>query len=598
VSAVAVAPVLAMLVALGADEILLPPWPLGPDGEIVGVRGEATLVADGGRAERWGPGLWRVVPAEGARDVVLAAGAARARAEVERPGSIEIRAEPAEPVKGRDGAVRLSLLVLDAAGQPDPSGPPPRLAASAGELGALAAEGPGRFAAVLDLPRSRHPELAVLVASVPRCPLCPTPRAAGLAILPIASAIDLPGRSEPEASLTVEVGGRTFGPVRADAAGRFAVPVVLPPGVAVARATAVDARGNARVVEVPIPVVAPDRLACLAWPEVLPADGESEARVLCGAAEPDGRPSPAEPLEARAGRGEVRGPAPFGEALRLLPYRAPRGGGGGEDDVDVRLAGGGGARTLRIALARGPPAAIEARVLREPVPAGSSAPAESAVRDARGDLLGRPEGPPGATDGFVAPDRFVARREPPGGIQEARLLFALGPGREAATLALSREGEHWVARARTVDGRPASGVPLRFGSGAEAATDARGEARAPARGEAETVHGPLGLRAAGWAGLEPPPAPFAVERTVAVAVAPPLAVDVAAWVADGFVRWRIEDPPGTARPGRRVLLRSSGVSLGPPEPDGAGGRARIAGGSGTIAVVDAETGVAAVVEVP
>jgi hypothetical protein len=251
---------------------------------------------------------------------------------------------------------------------------------------------------------------------------------------------------------------------------------------------------------------------------------------------------------------------------------------------------------VKVSLARGPPAGIEARVLREPVPAGSTAPAESAVRDARGDLLGRPVGPPGATEGFVAPDRFVARREPAAGSQEAPLLFALEPGQEAATVTLAREGGEWVARARTIDGRPAARVPLRFGSGAEAATDARGEARGPPRGEAETVRGPGGLRAAGWAGLEPPPAPFAVERTVAVAIGPPLPVDVVAWVAGGFVRWRLEDPPGTARPGRRVLLRSTGVALGPPEPDGVGGRARIEGGSGTIAVVDAETGVAAVVE--
>jgi hypothetical protein len=75
-------------------------------------------------------------------------------------------------------------------------------------------------------------------------------------------------------------------------------------------------------------------------------------------------------------------------------------------------------------------------------------------------------------------------------------------------------------------------------------------------------------------------------------------VDVVAWVEAGFVRWRLEDPPGTARPGRPVLLRSAGVALGPPQPDGAGGRARIEAGRGTIAVVDAETGVAAVVEVP
>jgi hypothetical protein len=596
VSPVAIAPVLAMLVARGADEILLPPWPLGPDGEVVGVRGGAELSAQGARVEPWGRGLWRVRPEAGAAEVLLSAGSARGRAEVDRPGTVEIRAEPAEPVKGRDRAARISLRVLDGSGRPDPLGPPPRLTASAGRVGPLAPEGPGRFVASLELPETRHPESVVLLAAVPRCPLCRTPRAAGLSVLPLASAIDLPGRSEPDASITVEIGGRTYGPARADGAGRFAVPVVVPPGVAQAEARAVDARGNARLVVVPIPVVETDRLACLAWPPVLPADGESEAGILCGATEPGGVPLAAPALAARAGRGEVRGSVPFGGTMGLLAYRAPRGIGGGTDRVEVALPVA-GARSAEISLARGPPAAIEARLLREPVPAGASAPVESAVRDARGDLLGRPSGPPGTAVGFVGPDRFVARREPAGGPQEALLRFALEPGREAATLALVREGERWVARARTVEGRPAQGVALRFGSGPEASTDERGEASVPARGEAETVAGPAGLRAAGWAGLEPPPAPFSIERTVAVAIGPALPVELAATVSGGFVRWRIEEPAGTARPGRRVLLRASGVTLGPAEPDGEGGRARILAGGGTVAVVDAETGVAALVEV-
>jgi hypothetical protein len=596
VSSAAVTPVLAMLVALGADEILLPPWPLGPDGEAIGVRGEADLEARGARIERRGRGLWRVLPEEGIREVLLSAGSARAAARVDRPGTIEIRAEPAEPVKGRDHTVRLTLLLLDPEGRPDPLAPPPRLAASAGRMGPLVAEGPGRFAASLDLPDTRHPEAVAVLASAPRCPLCRTPRAAGLAVLPLASAIDLPGRSEPNASITVEIGGRGFGPARADQAGRFAVPVVVPPGVTSAEAIAVDARGNARRVEVPIPSVETDRLACLAWPGALPADGESEAGLLCGAAEPGGSPVLAPALAARAGRGEVRGPVLLAPGLALLAYRSPRGAVEGADRVEIDLPGA-GARVVEIALARGPPAGIEAR-LREPVPAGASAPAETSVRDARGEILGRPSGPPGAADGFVAPDRFVARRDPAGGTQEAPLRFALAPGKEAVAVALVREGERWVARARTVEGRPAEGVPLRFGSGARAETDARGEASAPAAGDAETVEGPLGLRAAGWAGLEPPPAPFSIERKIAVAIGPPLPVDVSVRVEGGFLRWRLEEPGGAARPGRPVLLRASGVRLGPAEPDAEGGRARILGGRGTIAVVDAETGVAALVEVP
>jgi hypothetical protein len=53
---------------------------------------------------------------------------------------------------------------------------------------------------------------------------------------------------------------------------------------------------------------------------------------------------------------------------------------------------------------------------------------------------------------------------------------------------------------------------------------------------------------------------------------------------------------GRALPGRTVRLLSSGPTLGPVEADGEGGRCRVEG-RGTVSVVDAATGVAAVVEV-
>jgi hypothetical protein len=233
------------------------------------------------------------------------------------------------------------------------------------------------------------------------------------------------------------------------------------------------------------------------------------------------------------------------------------------------------------------------------VPLGVSVAADAPVRDARGDVLGRATAPPGAAEGLVVSDRFVAPAvAPPGWRFVAPLRFALSPGSEAATVTLRQEGNRWIAAARTADARPAAGVAVRFGSGAQAVTDARGEASAAARSPVETVVAEGGARAAGWSGIASPVPPAAIARDVGVALRPPSPVDVVARVEGRTLAWRVEDADGRPLPGRRVVLRARGVSVGLAQPAGEGGQAALGDGAGTVAVVDAETGVAAVVEVP
>jgi hypothetical protein len=183
-------------------------------------------------------------------------------------------------------------------------------------------------------------------------------------------------------------------------------------------------------------------------------------------------------------------------------------------------------------------------------------------------------------------------------VQEAPLRFALAPGTEAATLSLRKDRGEWVAQARTVDARPAAGVALRSGAGDERTTDARGEARFPGDGARLTVSAANGARACGFAGIDPPVQPFELAETIRVPLRPPTSVDVVARLEGRVVHWRVEDERGRAIPGRRVFVRGVGVELGPIERDGEGGRAAVRSGAGLLSVVDAESGVAAVVEVP
>lgn len=592
-------PLLCLQLAAGA-RVLLPPWPLSPDGETVAVDpAGATLSAEGARAEPLGGGLWRVIPHPGAGEVRLRADGAAEVARVEPPpGRIVVRAEPRHPVKGRDAEVALSLEVLDTAGRPDPSAAPPVLACSTGAVRDLAPAGPGRFTARYQPSAARRPEVAVITAVSPRCPLCPTPRAVGAAALPLAARTEVPGRTEPRVQVTVEVAGRRFGPVTADASGRFLVPVEVPPGERFGRGVSVDRLGTRRAEELDLKLPPVRQLACAPWPARLPADGGSEAGIWCVATDTRGRPAPGARLEIAARLGRVSPLSPAGEGLFHARYTAPRGGGGGSDRIAASYPEAGAASTLEIAmeLATGAPAELGWSLAREPVPLGSSTAARTWARDARGDPLPAPSGPPGAREGFVAPDRFVARAEPGGWVQRSELRLALPPSSAVTALWLARAGGDWVAVARDVDGRPAAGVPLEFGSGGVVASDSRGEARSSAGGDAETVRAPGGARAAGWSGRSVPPPPAELSAVAEVPLAPDLPVDVRAVVEAGFVRWRITGAEGRALPGRPVRVESSGPRLGPVEPDGEGGRCR-AEGRGTVTVVDRQTGLAAVVEI-
>ncbi len=589
---------LAVRLVLG-EAIHLPPWPLYPDGEVVALEGPAKLQAEGARTEPLGAGVWRVVPEPGRRRVRLRAGATTVEVEVEPlPGRVEIEATTERMVKGRDRGADLRIAVLDAAGRPDPAAAEPVIACSAGTVGHLEAAGPGRFTARYELPTSRHPEVAVLTAVSPRCPLCATPRAVGTAVLPLAAAIELPGYTEPHVRVTVTVGDRTFGPVAADEAGDFKIPVVVPPGVRFGEGVSVDKLGNrqSQVIDLRLPPV--NQIACAAWPRALPADGRATAQIWCVATDVTGQPAPQARLELAAALGRAGRFEPVSGGLFRSLYVAPRGGGGGRDRLVASFPSAGPASRQEVALelATGAPADLGYALEREPVPLGASVPVQSWARDDRGDELPAPAGPPGAQVGFVAPDRFVARSDPGEWTQLAELRAELPPAGKAALLWLRQEGGEWVASARGVDMRPAAGIALRFGSGAAAVTDVRGEARAPARGASETVEAAGGLRAAGWAGFGPPVPPFTLSRTFSIALVPEAAADVRATVKNGFLRWRVQDRSGRVLSGRRVQLESDGVRLGSVEPDGDGGRCKVAG-KGTVAVIDSETGVAAVLEV-
>lgn len=281
---------------------------------------EAAIEAEGGRLEELGPSgpvrRFRITPqaTQVAIDAEVSGERAGATIEVGPPAlRIAVTADPPAPIKGRTESVELQIEVTGPDGMP-PSPTQPVLRANVGTLGELEPTGVGRWRARYLLPEARHPEVAIVVAFLP----WPHPDAAegafGSALIPLASAVTLPGRTEPNASIAVEIAGRTFGPVRSDANGDFELPVVVPPGHRFGASIATDRVGNRRRKQLDLHLPATDQLACVVNPARLPADGRSRARVVCVATDPYGAPVNEAELRGSAELGRLRGPVASGGA--------------------------------------------------------------------------------------------------------------------------------------------------------------------------------------------------------------------------------------------------------------------------------------------
>jgi len=269
-----------------------------------------------------------VLPRAGVREVRVQAQAqgleAEARYVLGPPATqVSIALEPVAPVKGQDKEARLMVRMVRPDGTPDDSGAPPVLRASVGQVEGLERTGPGTWQARYVLPQTRYPEVAILVA----LSAWPHPQsihgAFGAVRVPLAASVDLPGESDPRASVSLEVAGKTFGPVRTGPDGRFRLPIIVPPGHRFALVRAVDDDGNTRRTRLDLKVPPTDRLACVLNPQRLPAEGGARARLLCATSDVYGAPTEDTRVKAQARHGTLRGPTRTEDSLLEWVYTAP-----------------------------------------------------------------------------------------------------------------------------------------------------------------------------------------------------------------------------------------------------------------------------------
>ncbi|MGI5862101.1 MAG: hypothetical protein ACOX6T_08580 [Myxococcales bacterium] len=404
---------------------------------------------------------------------------------------VSVRARPPRPVKGRDVAAELEITVLRGDGQPDADAPRPVVRTNVGEIAELEPLGDGRFSARYLLPKTRFPEVAIVVAFAPWPHAASSDGARGVATIPLASSVSLPGTTEPRVSIEVEIAGEQFGPVDADAKGRFEIPVVVPPGHRMATSIATDRAGNRRQKRVDLQLPPTDRIACVANPTVLPADGASRARILCAATDPFGTAVKNARLTGAASAGRLDGPRSLPDGVFEWELVAPgEAAAGGLVELHFGFPAGGAQSKehISIELVAPPVAAAELEVLPDPVFLGAKGTVRLIAKDARGrPVKSRPV--LRAARGDVGPfspaeeGALEAVYAPPAAAGDwtdliSGLVLPADAGVPTRLVAMERGGEI-VVRAESSGAAPVAGLQVEL-RGEKATTGADGVANFPA----------------------------------------------------------------------------------------------------------------------
>ena len=292
-------------------------------------------------------------------------------------------------------------------------------------------------------PRERFPQVALILATV----RSGDAEARAWLALPLISAEPLTLSTKPGSRVEITVGSATFGPVRADGAGKATIRTRIPPGLRTARVRVRDPFGNVNESAFDLRPPPFRRVRLLASRSVASWSDPDPVMLEIFAVAATGQPARAAELSLSADRGSLGPVEEVGGGVFRVPFRAP-GWGSGSAAVTASLPGELASEKVSIELRPGAPAEVKLRSIPAEIRGAGEARVEAVIVDGRGNEL------PGEVT-------FAA---------EGAELERLGPGAARLRVALAVRGSVLV---RATHGA-VSGVlpiPLRVGAPARALVD-------------------------------------------------------------------------------------------------------------------------------
>jgi len=252
---------------------------------------------------------------------------------------------------GLDSETRIAIVLSGPDSEIGQAVPGP-VAVTVGTLGPVIA-GPqaGTFSTTYRVPTDRRPQAALISLEM----LLPSGRRVhATTIIELPARAIFPLRTDPFASVTLNVAGRDWGPVSADGKGQVAIPIVVPPGVEVGQARAQARFGGAKEVQVD--------LQTRDYPRVLvrgptAAETGDVIEVEVWAIDADAEPAVPEDIDLRVSAGVVRrrlGGSGVARFAVVLPCDLAA----GAVTLEASMNDGSSEREQQVALHPGKPAAL------------------------------------------------------------------------------------------------------------------------------------------------------------------------------------------------------------------------------------------------